>query len=47
MIDRHTITINQRAFEKLKGKGQFGESYSDVILRLIGTVEAKGSMKNE
>jgi predicted CopG family antitoxin len=42
-MDRHTITINQRAFEKLKGKGVFGESYSDLILRLIKVVEVNGA----
>ncbi len=32
---RHTITINARAFSRLRSKGQFGESYSDVILRVL------------
>ena len=35
MNDRHTITINENAFLKLRNIGRFGESYSDVILRLI------------
>jgi predicted CopG family antitoxin len=47
MMDRHTITINQRAFEKLKGKGLFGESYSELIIRLIKTAETKELAKNE
>lgn len=47
MMDRHTITINQRAFEKLKGKGLFGESYSDLILRIITVAEMKELVKVE
>ena len=47
MTDRHTITINQRTFEKLKQKGLFGESYSDLILRLTMAVETKELMKDE
>jgi len=34
MNDRHTITINNEAYQKLKGKGIFGESYSQLILRI-------------
>lgn len=33
MHARHTITLNQEAFQKLKIAGKFQESYSDVILR--------------
>lgn len=32
---RHTITLDDSTFQKLKTKGNFGESYADVILRLI------------
>jgi predicted CopG family antitoxin len=32
---RHTITINHDAFLKLKSNGVFGESYSDLICRLV------------
>ena len=32
---RHTITINEHTFRKLRRAGTFGESYSDLILRLI------------
>jgi predicted CopG family antitoxin len=42
--ERHTITINHKAFEKLREKGIFGESYSDVIVRLV---DIAGSRKNE
>jgi predicted CopG family antitoxin len=35
MTERHTITINHNAFVKLKSEGQFGETYSDLICRLV------------
>lgn len=35
MNRRYTITINSDAYVKLKKSGRFGESFSDVILRLI------------
>jgi predicted CopG family antitoxin len=34
MNKRHTLTINHEAFVKLKSRGIFGESYSDLISRL-------------
>jgi predicted CopG family antitoxin len=36
---RHTITISDLAFSRLRGKGEFGESYSDVILRVLDAME--------
>jgi predicted CopG family antitoxin len=33
--NRHTITIDDKTFQLLKGKGNFGETYSEVISRLI------------
>jgi predicted CopG family antitoxin len=36
---RHTITINDQAFLKLRASGQFGESYSEVILRVLGQTQ--------
>ena len=39
---RHTITINHEAFQKLRQRGIFGESYSDVIVRLVDAVESLG-----
>lgn len=47
MSERHTITINQMAFEILRKKGVFGESYSEVILRLVRAAELKESIKDE
>jgi hypothetical protein len=34
MTKRHTITLNHEAFEKLRDRGVFGETYSQVISRL-------------
>lgn len=45
--ERHTITINHVAFQKLRQRGIFGESYSDVIVRLVNEAESLGRMKNE
>ena len=36
---RHTITVNHLAFLKLKNMGRFGESYSELILRLLAYFE--------
>lgn len=35
MKERHTITIHHEIFQRLKKKGLFGESYSDVLSRLL------------
>ena len=34
---RHTITLNEDAYVKLKNRGRFGESYSELILRLVNS----------
>jgi hypothetical protein len=39
MKSRHTITLNHGAYQKLKSKGVFGESYSELISRLADLVE--------
>lgn len=39
MHARHTITLNQEAFQKLKTAGKFQESYSDVILRTFSELD--------
>jgi predicted CopG family antitoxin len=39
MSKRHTITLNDETFEKLKEKGAFGETYSQVIARLVKLIE--------
>ena len=43
---RHTITINDEAFLKLRDNGLFGESYSDVILRLTDKNDAVKDEEN-
>jgi predicted CopG family antitoxin len=42
MNERHTITINTNDLLKLRKMGRFGESYSELISRLVDNV-----MKNE
>ena len=32
---RHTITIDERTYRKLRSKGNFGETYSELISRII------------
>jgi predicted CopG family antitoxin len=32
---RHTITIDDKTYQRLRSKGNFGETYSEVISRLI------------
>ncbi|MGC1134089.1 MAG: hypothetical protein WA941_14790 [Nitrososphaeraceae archaeon] len=44
---RHTITINEHTFQKLRGVGTFGESYSDLILRLIASIKPGVNIENE
>jgi predicted CopG family antitoxin len=36
---RHTITIRNDVYLRLKDSGKFGESFSDVISRLLVVVE--------
>jgi predicted CopG family antitoxin len=38
--DRHTLTINHLAYVKLRRRGRFGESYSELILRLLHQLES-------
>jgi hypothetical protein len=37
---RHTITIDVRTNQKLKNKGNFGETYSKLIARILKDSEA-------
>jgi predicted CopG family antitoxin len=37
---RHTITIDDKTFQILRSKGNFGETYSDVISRIIEDSDA-------
>ena len=40
MNDRITITINRDGSNQLKKEGSFGVTYSELILRLIKTVDS-------
>ena len=42
MNERHTITLSGDAYLKLKSRGEFGESYSDLISRLIDELDLIG-----
>ena len=41
MNDRITITIHRNVYEKLKKQGSFGETYSELISRLIKIADSK------
>jgi hypothetical protein len=40
LSSRHTITIDERTYQKLKSKGNFGETYSKLINRILKDSEA-------
>jgi predicted CopG family antitoxin len=44
---RHTITVNEYTFKKLRSVGVFGESYSDLISRLVESINSEGGKENE
>ena len=46
MHSRHTITVNHETYEKLKRKGIFNESFSELISRLVDIAEATGHSKS-
>ena len=35
---RHCITLNNKAFSRLQKEGRFGESYSNMILRILDCI---------
>jgi predicted CopG family antitoxin len=45
MNERKTITISKEAFEKLKSWGTFGESYTELVIRLMGELESKAGIQ--
>jgi hypothetical protein len=47
MTERHTITIDHNAYQRLKRKGIFGETYSRLILRLVKLAEVGSSSLEE
>jgi predicted CopG family antitoxin len=40
---RHSLTINDTTFQRLKEKGSFGESFSDLIARILDELETRNS----
>jgi hypothetical protein len=42
---RHSLTINHTTFLRLKERGLFGESFSDLISRIIDELESSNSKK--
>jgi hypothetical protein len=40
MNSRHTINLNGLAYNRLKKFGTFGETYSELIVRLLELAEA-------
>ena len=47
MNDRVTITLNREIYSKLKERGIFGETYNQLILRLLRLAEVHSSSKVE
>jgi predicted CopG family antitoxin len=47
MNDRTTITIDKKVYHKLREKGKFGETYSELILRLVNIADSSGSKEFE
>jgi hypothetical protein len=45
--ERHGLTINHSTFLRLKQKGIFGESFSDLISRIIDELENNSSKLQE
>jgi hypothetical protein len=39
--ERHTLTINHTTFLRLKKKGFFGESFSELITRILDELESR------
>lgn len=44
---RHSITINHSTFLRLKARGFFGESFSDLITRILDELENRNSERDE
>lgn len=45
MTNRHTISITDNVYEKIRTIGNFGESFSDLIGRILTEIEMEGSEK--
>jgi predicted CopG family antitoxin len=46
MRSRHTITVNNDTYQKLKRKGIFNESFSELISRLVDIAESTSQSKS-
>ena len=46
MAKRHTISITCDVYTRLRNKGRFGESFTDVILHLLNVVEKGTQVKS-
>jgi predicted CopG family antitoxin len=42
MSTRHTISLDEEVYIRLKSKGKFGESFNSLVNRLIHTIEDSG-----
>ena len=42
---RHSLTLNHKTFLRLKQEGIFGESFSELISRIIDELENKDKRK--
>ena len=39
MFKRHTVSLTSNVYARLKNHGQFGESFNDLINRLVSEIE--------
>jgi predicted CopG family antitoxin len=42
MTERRTITIRNEAYARLRKHGQFGETFSELLSRLLDTIDERG-----
>ena len=48
MFKRHTVSLTSNVYTRLKNHGQFGESFNDLINRLVSEIEQlKGDEANK
>lgn len=38
MSERHTISVNDKVYNRLRNLGIFGESFNDILERLLKTI---------
>jgi predicted CopG family antitoxin len=46
MSKRHTVSITEEVYKKLKHEGRFGETYSELVARLIDKSEKSSGGKH-